>query len=678
MAKFINVLRKIVMLILIVFIFIVLKPTSYINAAESDNRLFEFRGAWVATVTNVDIRKQSNSSPGAIDAYKRQFLNILNVFEEYNLNAVIFQVRPLNDAFYQSTINPWSRFLIGIEGTDPGWDPMAWMIEETHKRNMEFHAWMNPYRASLEAVSATGDYEQEKMNYLATLDEKNFAQRNPDLLIRGIHDKNSGKARLLLNPAREEVREHIYETISEVVRDYDVDAIHFDDYFYNGVADSEDNSDYEQYRLAGGNLSKDDWRREQVNILIKGIHELMLDLNDNLDKNVEFGISPAGVWAPSDQECNPYPGGYGLPGGMKGIHCYSYSSYVDLFADTRKWVNEEWIDYILPQNYGSFYDKNHSAITSWWANEVKNKDVSLYIGLAPYQYNSANQGWDIPDMEDQMNFGYSFDTVDGFAMYNISNLKTATNNNMRVALDNLKARWSEPVFLPMKEIKNVGDYTDPEVAISRSNFQTTLTFSPHEPAYAYAVYRTELGASFNPIDTPRLDIVYNRDNTISVEYPAERDKAYRFYIKTLYTDGNFGNEFITLTVDAYNDNSRPKILNLKLDTKLLVIEGGTFLNLSGELFDADGDRLTVTIRMNNRIIGDIKIYNVVDKFSRDIYIPDLSMGKSYFTVTVTDGITTALSKTFSFYVPARFYHPVMQYILTVDIITNEIVDRIYK
>ena len=152
---------------------------------------------------------------------------------------------------------------------------MAWMIEETHKRNMEFHAWMNPYRASLEAVPIHGDYEAQKLAYLATLDDKNFAKQNPDMLVRGVHDSSTGMARLLLNPARPEVRQHILNTISEVIHKYDVDAIHFDDYFYNGVDASEDMADYNQYKQAGGKLTHRDWRCEQVNILIEGIHDLI-------------------------------------------------------------------------------------------------------------------------------------------------------------------------------------------------------------------------------------------------------------------------------------------------------------------------------------------------------------------------------------------------------------------
>ncbi|MCK9536568.1 MAG: family 10 glycosylhydrolase [Bacilli bacterium] len=675
MIKLVNIFRKAMIIVLTVFVLATVIPTNTKGfETKSKKRMFEFRGAWVATVSNIDIGKQYGSTESAIEIYKQQFLNLLNVFEEYNLNVVIFQVRPLNDAFYKSSINPWSRFLIGTEGVDPGWDPMEWMIEEVHKRNMEFHAWMNPYRTSLDVVPKTGDYENEKIAYLSTLDDKNFAKQNPNLLVRGVHDKNLSTARLLLNPAREEVRQHIYNTISEVVRNYDVDAVHFDDYFYNGVDHSEDAIDYNSYKQSGGTFSKNDWRREQVNILIKGIHNLMKKLNTNLGKNVEFGISPAGVWAPST-EC---PAPYGQPGGMAGIVCYSYSSYVDLFADTRKWVNEEWIDYILPQNYGSFYRPNHKAITSWWANEVKDKNVKLYIGLAPYQYNSFNDGWDIPDMSDQLDYGYSFDTVSGFAMYNISNLKTATNNNMRTALDNLKARWIEPVFLPIKTLKTINDYSEPNVTVSRSNFYIALNFAPHQTAYAYAIYRIEKGQPFNPDSEKMFDIIYNQNKTFQIDYPANREKAYQFYIKTLYGDGKFGDEFLTLSVDSYDSNSRPEIKNLNLNTSLLVIEEKTMLNISGELYDADGDLLTVTIRISNRVLNDIILVGVEKQFSRDIYIPDFSFNRAYFIVTVSDGIDSISANTRPFYVPARHYTKLMQHIMTIEIITNDTVEKIYQ
>ncbi|MFA7528787.1 MAG: family 10 glycosylhydrolase [Bacilli bacterium] len=675
MFRVINISRKIMIMFLTVLILIFVMPGRDVKGAEEPERFFEFRGAWIATVTNIDIGRQSGTSEAAIEAYKQEFLRILQVFEDYNLNVVIFQVRPLNDAFYQSAINPWSRFLTGTEGLDPGWDPLEWMIEETHKRNMEFHAWMNPYRASLDVVPKTGDYETEKQAYLATLDDKNFAKQNPDLLVRGVHDKNLSTARLLLNPARHEVRQHIYNTISEVVHKYDVDAIHFDDYFYNGVDHSEDAADYDAYRQGGGTLSKDDWRREQVNILIKGIHDLLENLNHKLGRNVEFGISPAGVWAASNTECSPP---YGQPGGMTGILCYSYSSHVDLFADTRKWVNEEWIDYILPQNYGSFYDQNHRNITSWWANEVKNKDVKLYIGLAPYQYNSYNSGWSIPDMSDQMDWGYSFETVSGFAMYNITNLRRSTNSNMEAALNNLKDRWSEPVFLPMKEIKQVTEYSHPEVEIKRNNHFTTLTFKPNDNAYAYAVYRVEGEAPFNPGTAKMFDIVYNRDKTIDMAYPAEREKSYRYYIRTLYADGYYKQDYLEVAIGPHTVNSRPEIKNLKLETSLLVLPGRTMLRISGEVYDADGDPLTVVIDATSSIISKQTLQNVTGEFSTEVFIPDITLNRVYFIVTVNDGIEATLAKTRPFYAPDRYYAKPIQHLMTIEIIINDSVEKIYK
>ena len=675
MMRILNIGRKVLIAFLAVSVLLFVIPAKTVKGAEEEKRTFEFRGAWVATVTNIDIGKQSGTSAAAIEAYKQEFLRILDVFEEYNLNVVIFQVRPLNDAFYKSSINPWSRFLTGTEGLDPGWDPMAWMIEETHKRNMEFHAWMNPYRASLEAVPIHGDYEAQKLAYLATLDDKNFAKQNPDMLVRGVHDSSTDMARLLLNPARPEVRQHILNTISEVIHKYDVDAIHFDDYFYNGVDASEDMADYNQYKQAGGKLTHRDWRCEQVNILIEGIHDLIENLNDKLGKKVEFGISPAGVWAPGPS-C---PAPYGQPGGMEGLQtCYSYSSYVDLYADTRKWVREEWIDYILPQNYGSFYRPNHKVITSWWANEVKTTSVKLYIGLAPYQYNSYNDGWDIPDMSDQMDWGYSFDTVSGFSMYNITNLRRSTNDKMRVALNNLKTRWNEPVFLPMKEIKTVSAYNQPEITIDRNNQFTTLTFAPNEGAYAYAVYRAKGSGTFNPANAKIFDIVYNRDEPMRMEYASERDKTYQYYIRTLYADGTFGDDILHITVDPYTYNAAPELKNVSLGISLLVVPGKTMLEISGEVFDADGDPLTVTIKPSTRILSEQTLTNVTGEFVKEIYIPDLSFNRVYFTITLSDGVESVSVRTRPFYAPASNYSLLEQHMITMEIITNDTVERIYR
>jgi len=672
-----KILRKILMFIIMLSLSLFVLPKTSIHAIDNNQEdMFEFRGAWVATVSNIDIGKQSGTTEAAINSYKNEFLNLLKVFEEYNMNSIIFQIRPINDAFYKSEINPWSRYLIGTEGKDPGWDPMEWMIEESHKRNMEFHAWLNPYRASVAALPVEGDYSNELASYLNTLDDKNFAKNNPDLLIRGVHDKNNNDARILLNPAKEEVRQHIYDTIEEIVRNYKVDAIHFDDYFYNGVANTEDAADYTSYTSTGGSLTKGDWRREQVNILIEGLSGLLDNLNNELDKDVELGISPAGVWAPAD---NMGCGAYGQPGGMTGISCYSYSSYVDLYADTRKWVQEEWIDYILPQNYGAM-GANHEGITSWWANEVKDVDVKLYMGLAPYQYNDFNSAWDTPEMENQMVYGDSFETLDGYAMYNISNIRYASNANMSEALDVLKQRWGSPVFNPIKSPEVVNEYLLPQVSSSRNSNNITLTFDQLETVYGYVLYRTIAGENFDVNTAEIFDIVYNRDESFTVKNTADNLTNYTYYIQPVYKNGHFSTNYKELTTGIYDYNSAPVLKNLKIDTDLLVFDNKRFVTITGEATDANNDDLTVSIQLISptytRPAEDFLVIN--GEFTGNVYLPPVTINRGHYVVTVSDGTDSSTSRTYSFYTPPYMYTDLMQYIMTIEIITNDTVNNIFK
>ena len=635
-------------------------------------KIFEFRGAWVATVSNIDISRQTAATPEAIKAYQEEFLDTLDVFEEYNMNTVIFQVRPLNDAFYQSAINPWSRFLIGLEGRNPGWDPMAWMIEECHKRNMEFHAWLNPYRASLGVLPDTGDYSVALNEYLETLAPNNFAKLHPNLLVRGMFDDND--SRILLNPCEPQVRQHIYDTIEEIVRNYDVDAIHFDDYFYNGVAAVEDDADYQAYISGGGSyLTKGDWRREQVNILIKGIHDLLTDLNVELSGDVEFGVSPAGVWAPAD---NMGCGAYGQPGGMTDIACLSYSSYVDLFADTKKWVNEEWLDYILPQNYGSLTG-NHPGITSWWANEVSKGNVKLYIGLAPYQY--INSGWAIPEMDNQMLFGYDYPTVSGFCFFSIKTMQNVSNSNLLAALNILKTRWSRNALNFFENEAPLPNHPAPVVTAFRNANHVNLSFEASEAAYGYVFYRTVTGETFNSLTEPVFDTVLSSDIAFIFRSEADNLTDYTYYVRTVYDDGTWSPNFQSVTTGIYDYNEAPDLSNLKIQSDFLVFPSQSWVTVTGDVVDANGDELMLTLDFNiGTYYSRQYTAEVVDgTFSVSVYIPPYTVNGGHFVITASDGMENTVKNSNTFYTPASKYTDLLIYIITMDILTNDSVDGIY-
>lgn len=678
-----TIINKIMIVFFIsIFTIFILPTTKQVYAKTNDKNIFEFRGSWVATVNNIDIGKQNSSSQTDINAYKNQFLQILNTFEAYNMNTVIFQVRPINDAFYQSNINPWSRFLIGNEGVDPGWDPMAWMIEECHKRGLEFHAWLNPYRASLGVLPSSGPYETELNNYLKTLDDKNFAKHNPDLLVRGKHDNND--FRILLNPASPKVRQHIYDTIEEIVRNYNVDAIHFDDYFYNGVENIEDDKDYDAYRSLNPSpmLTKGDWRREQVNILVENIHYLIKDLNVELKRKVEFGISPAGVWAPADDMgC----GFRGQPGGMPNILCGSYSSYIDLFADTKKWVENEWIDYILPQNYGNMYEsdgtpRNHMSITSWWAEQVQNVDVKLYIGLAPYQY-GLNSGWTVLELENQMVYANALSGVDGFAMYSITSLRTPTNANFHAAMQTLKARWNIPTLVPIKGEFQVDRYETPNISITRNTNHVNLSFENKDDIYGYILYRVQNGEPFDKATTPIFDVVPNQQFDYLVRHRSDNMTDYEYYIQTFYNDGLSRQTLTRLTTGIYDYNVAPVVKNVKMETDLLFFDRTQWIVLNGEVYDANNDDLTITIKLisNSYTSRDYNVNPMEDgSFSERVYIPAININRGHLLVLVYDGLITVSYKSYSFYVPKSNYTNIMQNIMTMEIINNETIEGIFR
>ena len=635
-------------------------------------KIFEFRGAWVATVSNIDMPRQTSSQAIDIKAYQDEFIRILDVFEAYKLNVVIFQVRPTNDAFYSSTINPWSRFLINVEGRYPGWDPMAWMIEKCHERNMEFHAWLNPYRASLGVLPDTGDYQTELNSYLQTLDPINFARRHPDLLVRGIH--TAGDARVLLNPAEPLVREHIYDTIEEIVRKYDVDAIHFDDYFYNGVADAEDNDNYQTYLLSNPYLSKGDWRREQVNILIEGIHDLLVSLNASLNKQVQFGISPAGVWAPAD---NMGCGAYGQPGGMTDIACYSYSSYVDLFADTKKWVNEEWIDYIVPQNYGNL-NGNHPAITRWWANEVSKGDVKLYIGLAPYQYTSTNQGWEIPEMDNQMMLANSYPTVDGFVFFSIKELRYPANVNMTEAYKILKSRWTHRALPPIIFTQKLTSYPSPTLSTWRNTNHINLYFDANPSAYGYVIYRLPHQEVFDPQTSLIYDVVLNQKEAFFVRHEADNLVDYTYYVQTVYVDGIMGTYFKPISTGIYDTNEAPILNNIQIEADSLVFNYRDWIKVSGEVSDINDDDLRVTLDFtipNYSITYEAEIID--GKFSVLVFIPPYSVNRGRFVITAFDGIESDVIKTRAFYSPSSKYTDTIIHFINMELLLSDISERIY-
>ncbi|MBE6367721.1 MAG: hypothetical protein E7052_07440 [Lentisphaerae bacterium] len=380
----------------------------------------EMRGVWIATVSNLDYPRPSNSTE-----YKKMIRNMFRRLKEHNFNAVFFQVRPTNDAFYPSKLNPWSRYLSGSEGRPlPGeknFDPLRFMIDEAHRNGLQFHAWLNPYRV----IGAT---KMSKYQYLKTLAPNNFARRHPQLVME---NKISGNQRqLVLNPGEVQVRNFVAATVMEIVRNYPVDSIHFDDYFYpDNAPGSADLAAFRRYNPR--RLPLDQWRRNNVNELIKSVHSQIKTFNRQYRRNVQFGVSPFGIWR--NRKNTPH-----------GSLTAGKESYSEQFADTRSWVKNRWIDYIVPQLYWNFNHDSaaYAALTDWWCSTVRGTGVKLYIGHAAYQLGKAN--WSVNELYYQLLYNRSKVEVSGSIIFSYRSLAQPENQAMQSGARNmLKKFWKQ-------------------------------------------------------------------------------------------------------------------------------------------------------------------------------------------------------------------------------------------
>ncbi|MDF2521582.1 MAG: hypothetical protein K0R84_2210, partial [Clostridia bacterium] len=317
----------------------------------------ELRGVWVASVVNIDYPSKATMD---VESLKSEAIKILDNAKAMRMNAVFLQVRPASDALYKSKYFPWSKYLTGIQGLAPadGFDPLSFWVEEAHKRGMELHAWINPYRITKKTAA-------EPAQELATLYPFNPAVLHPEWVVKYMDD-------LYYDPGIPEVRQLVIDGVLEIVEGYNVDGIHFDDYFYPAKGFN-DAASYKKYGSAYKSI--DDWRRENVNILIKDLSKAINDTG----KPVSFGVSPFGIWANSSSS----PLGSDTKGNQ---------SYFSQYADTRKWVKEGWLDYIAPQIYWNigYSIADYSKIVGWWEDVVDGTKVDLYIGQAAYKAGNSN------------------------------------------------------------------------------------------------------------------------------------------------------------------------------------------------------------------------------------------------------------------------------------------------
>lgn len=681
--KFI-LLNTMIVTLVVVFIFSFIPKTEaagYKYYQETE----EFRGIWVATVYNMNVPKQTGTSESSINDWKQGYLNILDNAIKNNFNAIVFQVRPANDAFYPSKYNPWSEYMAGF-GVNPGWDPLEWMLDVTHAAGLEYHAWLNPYRAGVEKMSdfltktdpithakQIVDYDEEylenfKTSYFgskasAAGDITNPIKKTGDELYSEIQLGTEGM--FVLNPALESTITHINNTVTELVENYDIDGLHFDDYFYpdntqyggtNAAYKGKyystepyyDNLDYNRYQNAGGTLKVDDWRRDNVDKLIKTLSDSIRGLN--VDKKIKcaFGISPAARWAPTIESC---PVGSERPaeGGMMG-GCNNYYSYSDLYANTKKWALEEWIDYLVPQCYVSLKD-GYNYIVSWWSDVLKNSKTKLYIGTGTYKTADWNDKLEIYNQI--KNNQEKKHNINGYVVFSYDSLIEGSAANATNIVT--KALWKNATLTPLydhyeytSKLKSNATFLS---AIRNNDTQIEVKISNEEYAKAYALYKIPNGTEIKLTDEYRILMNRYSDTIFTFDY----DENYTYVLGTYDNTNQLFKEYDVLEITDIKDKAKPVITSIsKVNDEVLF---GEKVSVKVSIKDDDTSELSYVVKFAED--GKNFRYNVANgvatnefTFTWEAFSIEVTGGK--FMITISDDANTTEGYTNAFNVVEKY------------------------
>ena len=455
----------------------------------------EFRAAWIQSVNG-----QFRGMP--TEKLKQNLIGQLNSLQKAGINAIIFQVRPEADALYASRLEPWSRFLTGVQGKapEPYWDPMQFMIDECHKRGMEFHAWINPYRTKTTLKSELAP------NHVYNIHPEWFVTYGDQLYF---------------DPALPESRRHICMVVSDIVSRYDVDAIHMDDYFYPYPIKGKDFPDDASFaRFGGGFSNKGDWRRSNVNVLIKKLHETIREIKPW----VKFGISPFGIYR--NESSDP------LGSKTKGLQ-----NYDDLYADVLLWAREGWIDYNIPQIYWHIGHPvaDYETLVKWWARNTENRPLFIGQSVMNTVQNADPKNPSINQLPRKMALQRAYQTIGGSCQWPAS----AVIENAGKYRDALIAEYHKYPALPP-----VFDFMDNEAPGKVRKMKPIWTEDGYilfwtAPKYKeemnravqYVVYRFDAKEKVN-IDDPSHIVAITRDNFYKLPYEDGKTK-YRYVVTAL-------------------------------------------------------------------------------------------------------------------------------------------------
>ncbi|QXJ19586.1 family 10 glycosylhydrolase [Actinomadura graeca] len=459
--------------------------------APRDSKARQVRGMWIATVAGIDWPKDT-AHPA--ERQRAEFVKLLDTAKAMNMNAVFVQIRPNSDAFYPSPYEPWSQWITGTQGKDPGYDVLAFMLKEAHERNLEFHAWFNPYR-----VSRQGDLDKLAPN--------SPARQHPDWV------RKYGKG-LWYDPGLPQVRDLTTRAVLDVVRKYDIDAVHFDDYFYPYPEDG-DFPDAATYKTHGGGLGKADWRRRNVDTLVES-------LSDQIHRTkpwVRFGISPFGVWR--NKSTDP-----------AGSATRALQSYDDIYADTRTWIREGWLDYVTPQLYWPIGDEraDYATLAEWWSRQVEGTGVQLTIGQAAYRV-GQDDTWKKPaELSRHLTLNARHPQVRGDVFFSATDIVS----DRRGFADRLRRDHYAAPAIPPPARDGAGKAPPPvqDVAAGADGGGVRVRWRPSEGAASYAVYRVggrRPGCA--PVDPSAL-VADVRGGAI-IDPSAKPGRTYTYYVTAL-------------------------------------------------------------------------------------------------------------------------------------------------
>jgi uncharacterized lipoprotein YddW (UPF0748 family) len=456
----------------------------------------EMRAAWIATVGNIDWPSSPNLT---VDEQKKEMTQLLDIFKEYNLNTVVLQIRPAADAFYSSAIEPWSQWLTGAQGKvpEPFYDPLEFAINECRKRGLDIHAWLNPYRAVTDTSNITA------LNHISRI--------HPEWFL------TYGKT-VYFDPGLQETRDYVAGVVSDIVRRYDIDAIHMDDYFYPyriAKVSFPDDSSFVSYPRGFTPEQKDDWRRDNVNLIIKQLSDSIKAIKPW----VEFGISPFGVWRNSDKD----PLGSATKAGV--------TNYDDLFADILLWQKNGWIDYITPQIYWhrGFRVADYTVLSEWWSH---NSDgCRLYIGQAPYRIGrkvSAREWRTSREIVKQTELNRTFPNISGSMFFSA---KVFKKNPLRLKEKITRNVYRYPALPPSNNrIVPVIPQRPSEAIIKTYDGSLYLSWKKENNTKKFVVYKFRKG-KYADMNNPENIFMVTSGTSVSFKSDRKSDVSkYVYYI----------------------------------------------------------------------------------------------------------------------------------------------------